>query len=107
MFHDPGHKLQGVAMALFVLEMLTSVFIGLKLISINPQDAIWGLLIIIFGIVIAWISSLVIYGFGELIVRNAQTARNTALLARHFNANPQQSYSEFDEFDDDENTDEI
>lgn len=106
MFQNPGHKIQGVAMALFVLEVLASISTGLLIVANNSHDAIWALLIIIIGITISWIFSLLLYGFGELIIRNAQTARNTALLARHFNEKRQQPAPKVHESNNDKKTDE-
>ena len=70
MFKNPGEKIKVVAIVLFVLGVSGSVIYGIVTIALNPSLLLITLLRIIIGIAASWLSSLLIYGFGELISSN-------------------------------------
>ena len=65
MYDFIGDKIKGLAKAIFFVEAIASVIGGLILISI--ELAIVGILVIILGPLVAWVSSWLLYGFGQLI----------------------------------------
>ena len=73
MYKDVGKKIKSVAMAVFFINLVC--FIALGIINISqmntPTDQKVASLIIaiILGLVFAWLSGLLLYGFGELIDR--------------------------------------
>ena len=88
MFNNPGGKLKGLAKVVFWLELILFILSGLVVIisgingsgslsyngyraSMSPAVAVVaGILIIVFGIFIAWISTISLYAFGELVESN-------------------------------------
>lgn len=64
MFDNVGGKIKGVAMATFILELAAFVILGLLILA---QENLYGLLFLLLGPVIAWLSVLLLYGFGQLI----------------------------------------
>ena len=70
MFTNIGNKIKGLATILCVLGILVSVIIGFSLYYANPG---LGLIYAGAGSLIAWISSFVLYGFGELICQSTET----------------------------------
>ena len=79
MYNNIGNKIKTLAQIVAFVEIILSVIIGLVLLF---QEIIgFGLIILIFGPLIAWISSWLLYGFGELIESTEENKDiNTKLL---------------------------
>ena len=69
MFQNIGGKIKGLAVTAFILEALGLVIAGIGLaVSARYEDEMMaGILTLLLGPVIAWVSSWLLYGFGELI----------------------------------------
>ena len=93
MYNDIGGKIKGLAKAIFIFETFISIVMGfvfiilaaqtpIDVVAINPSapiiDIISGLLLIVVGPIVAWISSWLLYGFGELISKTCDIAENTS-----------------------------
>ena len=74
MFDNIGGKIKGLAKVLFGLEVISSVIVGLVLVEDTEGLS---LLFAIAGVLVAWISAWFIYGFGEIIDRVCEIAKNT------------------------------
>lgn len=74
MFSNIGSKIQGLAKFTAWLGIILSIIFGLIFMSLGSATeiggfaSVMGFLIIILGSLSSWISSWVLYGFGELIV---------------------------------------
>lgn len=79
MYDNIGGKLKILAKVLAVIGAVASVIGGLVLVDINP---IFGFLTIIWGPVVSFISSWLVYGFGELIENTQAIAHNTSALRK-------------------------
>lgn len=66
MYDNIGGKIKGLAMVICLLFGLTSVIVGIALISDDDLVAI-GIATMLLGPVLSWLFSCLIYGFGELI----------------------------------------
>lgn len=64
MFENIGSKLMGLAKTIFVLLLIAAIVGGIALSAINTALSI---IVIILGLIMAWISVLTLYGFGRLI----------------------------------------
>lgn len=91
MFKNIGRKIKGLAKGVFIAEVILIVFAALiMLISYSMvlsrtqiASAIIGTLIIAaVWIFIAWLSVLVLYGFGELIDSNTKSEKHLEFLAK-------------------------
>ena len=76
MFSNIGGKIKGVAVAEAVTGIIASIIVGIVLIAnsshSNPTAAMgWG--IMIGGSIASWLNSFILYGFGELIEKTAET----------------------------------
>ena len=80
MFSDVGKKIKSVAEFVFVFQVLLSLIGGIVIIANDDDMAGLGILVIIVGSVIAWLSSLLIYAYGEIAQTNAQNEENTRLI---------------------------
>ena len=65
MFDNIGVKIKRLAFILFIIEAATSILSGL--IDIIVFKNMFSLLICIIGPFVAWLSSFLLYGFGELV----------------------------------------
>ena len=65
MYDNVGGKLKGFAVAIFIVGTIASVVFGIILLETNGPSAT--ILVAILGSIGAWLSSLAVYGFGELI----------------------------------------
>lgn len=87
MFDNIGDKIKTLAVVITVLGIIASFVSGLVLLFSNM--VLVGILTMIFGSISAWISSFVLYGFGELIEQQALNAGYSAqilkLLSRQVN----------------------
>lgn len=66
-FDNIGRKIKGWAKAIFALEAIAALIGGLALMSTDEDAVAIGLLIAILGPIVAWISSWLLYGYGQLI----------------------------------------
>lgn len=72
MFKNIGKKIKILAIVIFACGIIGSVFGGCSdmvagISESNADDAISGLAVVFFGPILTWISSILIYGFGQLI----------------------------------------
>lgn len=75
MFKQIGKKIKVLAVVFTCLGMLGSIITGIILMANEMPE---GALIMAGGILVSWISSFVLYGFGELIDQVCIIARNTS-----------------------------
>ena len=78
MFDNIGGKIRGLAKVISILGIIASIAVGL--LNVIFSDEV-GIIIIVVGMLISWISGFFIYGFGQLI-EDAQAIRksNAAIL---------------------------
>ena len=78
MFENPGKKLKSFASILFCISAIGCVIGGVSVINSgstrygNPLVGI-GLVLIVGGVIVSYVMSLFIYGFGELISNSAKS----------------------------------
>jgi hypothetical protein len=78
MYKNIGKKIKGLAMWLCIFEAVISIIYGIVIIvEVGGGGALLGLALLLLGPVISWISSWMLYGFGELIDKASSIERNT------------------------------
>lgn len=77
MYDNIGGKIKGLAKAVFIVEAIAAVITGIALMAIDEDLILFGILTLILGPAIAWVSSWLLYGFGELIDKVCEIATNT------------------------------
>lgn len=65
MFNNIGSKIKSVAKVFFIFEVIACIIAAIVLFVGEASG--YGLLILICGPIVAWISSLTTYGFGVLV----------------------------------------
>ena len=76
MFKNPGGKLKALAKVFFWLQILLFTVGGIYIMSLGDfEEALFfllGILAIGVGVLIAWLSTIMLYAFGELVESNTQ-----------------------------------
>jgi len=67
MYDNIGGKIKGIAKAVFIVEAIAAVIAGIALVAIDEDLILFGVLTLILGPAVAWVSSWLLYVFGELI----------------------------------------
>ena len=81
MFENPGGKVKGLALGAFILESLSAFITGIVL-----WEDIEGLalLVILGGVLVAYVTAILFYAFGEMVEATVQT-RDLLLKAEERN----------------------
>ena len=67
MYDNIGGKIKGLAKTMFIVEAIGAVIMGIVLLATDDDLIFAGLLTLFCGPIIAWVSSWVLYAFGELV----------------------------------------
>ena len=84
MYENIGKKIKLLAQAIFISESIAAVITGIVL-WIDIEEG-WCAMVLFGGPVVAWISSWLLYGFGELIDKVCDIERNTRGVAEKSNS---------------------
>lgn len=85
-YADIGKKIKNWAIWCFIIEALGAIITGLAFIIIEGIEyAWWALLVLIFGPIVAFVGSWLLYGFGELIEKTDKNESNTAAILNILN----------------------
>ena len=77
MFSNIGGKIQSVAKVVCWGGIIVSILAGIIMLATDDDLALLGLLTALGGSVGSWVTSLFLYGFGELIDKATEIAANT------------------------------
>ena len=77
MYDNIGGKIKGLAKASFIVATIAEVITGIALMAADEDLILYGLLVMVVGPIVAWVSSWLLYGFGELINKASDIERNT------------------------------
>ena len=67
MYDNIGGKIKGLAKAMFIFEAIGAVITGFVLCTADDDFILAGLLTLFCGPIVAWVSSWILYAFGELV----------------------------------------
>ena len=77
MYDNIGGKIKGFAKVSFIVAAIAEVITGIALMAADEDLILYGLLVMVVGPIVAWVSSWLLYGFGELIDKASDIERNT------------------------------
>jgi DNA-directed RNA polymerase subunit RPC12/RpoP len=66
MYDNIGGKIKGLAKASFIVAAIAEVITGIALMATDDLIG-YGLLVMFVGPIVAWVSSWLLYGFGQLV----------------------------------------
>lgn len=78
MFDNVGSKIKALASFFCWGGIIASIIGGIILIGLDEDLIFAGFAVIVIGSLLSWISSFVLYGFGELVVNSAIIAGKRA-----------------------------
>lgn len=76
LFDRIGEKMKTLATVITIIGISGTVLAGCALI-IDYKAVLLGIVVIVVGILVSWISSWTLYGFGEIIEKLCEIAENT------------------------------
>lgn len=71
MFDNVGSKIKGLASFFCWGGIIASIIGGIILIGLDEDLIFAGIAVIVIGSLLSWVSSFVLYGFGELVANSA------------------------------------
>ena len=74
-YRDIGRKIKHLAWGMFLTEAIASIITGIVLLG--EYDEFWPICILLGGPIVAWVSSWLMYAFGEAIDKLCEIAQNT------------------------------
>jgi len=77
MYDNIGGKIKGLAKASFIVVAIAEAITGIALMATDGDLILYGFLVMVVGPIVAWVSSWLLYGFGELIDKASEIERNT------------------------------
>lgn len=89
MYDNIGGKIKGLSVFIFLIELIAVFIIGIILMTSDNDFILIGLLVIILGALFSWVSSWLLYGFGELIAKTDETENNTRIISEYIIAEQQ------------------
>ena len=87
MFNNIGKKLKTLAKVLAILGIIGSVISGIVLISVSEKLIAIGLVIMILGSLVSWISSWAMYAIGDTNTKVSQIQKNLHLIPSNSSVN--------------------
>ena len=95
-YDNIGGKIKNLAVWVFRIEAIAAVITGIALMGTDKDLILYGLLFLLVGPISAWVSSWLLYGFGQLI-------ENSDIIAEEYNRKKQiKANMENPNFDEDE-----
>ena len=80
MYDNIGSKIKGLAKAIFIVEAILSIIISITLL-IETEQAAYSIFLFL-GPILSWISSWLIYGFGEIIDKLCNIEQNSEAIMK-------------------------
>ena len=80
MYNNIGKKCKTVAVVVCWIGVISSIILGIFLISLN--SVLYGFLYIVAGPLISWVGSLGLYGFGEIVENSIAIVEKVTILEK-------------------------
>lgn len=77
MYNNIGGKIKGLAVAAFIFNLIVPIIACIAISSIDDEFIPIGIIVLIVGFFFAWVSTWLLYGYGELIEKTCAIERNT------------------------------
>ena len=81
MYENIGNKIKGLATAIFIIGAIAGIALGICCFALQEDILIpIGVAFIVISPILSWVSSLLVYGFGELIIKTNEIAKNSRII---------------------------
>ena len=81
-YENIGEKIKNLAKVSFIITAIVEIIAGIVIAATDEDLILVGVLLMVLGPVLAWTSTLCIYGFGELIENSADNKENIGRIQR-------------------------
>ena len=88
LYENIGGKIKNLAKWIFIIEAIGAIITGLVLLFTDEDLILYGLLTLVGGPIVAYVSSWILYAFGELVEKTADNENNTRQILKKINKNP-------------------
>lgn len=92
MYDNIGEKIKGLAKSIFIVEAISAIITGTVLLA--NEFILAGFLTLFCGPIVAWVSSWILYAFGELVDKSCDNERNTRQILEKLNTKPTKKASD-------------
>lgn len=89
LYTDVGGKIKNWAKWIFIVEAIGAIITGLVLLCTDADLVVSGLLVMFLGPFVAWVSSWILYAFGELVEKTSDNESNTRAILQILKDNNQ------------------
>lgn len=86
-YENIGGKIKNLTKLIFIIEAIGIVIIGLVFLSRSDSLtlSIIEVLVLFFGLAVAWVGSWLLYAFGELVEKTSDNENNTRQILKKLN----------------------
>lgn len=77
MYNNIGNKIKGLAKAIFIIETIAAIGTAIFFVGEDIDMLFPALLIAVIGPLVAYVSTWLLYGLGEIIVKLTEIEKNT------------------------------
>ncbi len=67
LYDNIGGKIKNWAQWIFIVEAIAAIIGGIFMLFEGDDTTFWGIILIIAGPVVAWVSSWILYAFGDIV----------------------------------------
>ena len=85
LYENIGSKIKNWAKWIFIIEAIGAIITGLVLLFTDEDLILYGFLTLVCGPIVAWVSSWILYGFGELVEKTVDNENNTRQILKKLN----------------------
>ena len=93
MYNNIGKKIKGLALTFFIVETLAAIIGAIALIADDDDFIPVGVLMIIVAPFVAWVSSWLLYAFGELVEKTVANESNTRNILKKLTETPPNDFA--------------
>ena len=87
LYKDIGKKIKNWAKWIFVIEAISSIIAALIMMFSGDDGLLWGFIMILAGPLLAFISTWILYAFGELVDKTIDNEKNTREILKIMSEN--------------------
>lgn len=87
LYDNIGKKIKDLAKGIFIIEAIGAIITGFVFFCIDEEFILYGLLILVFGPIVAWVGSWILYAFGELVEKTSDSENVARLILKKLNEN--------------------
>lgn len=77
MYNNIGAKIKTLAKLIFIVFAILSVIVAFMFMATDEEFIFFGVLMLFVGPLVSWVTSWILYGFGEIIEKVTQIEINT------------------------------